>query len=724
MMINWPEFIRKHNIYINSLPTSWKDAPHFGNAMVGSMWYMRDDKLTMEVFRADVRDHRDESYGWTAYRAPHLRVGYFTLETVGTPTACNWCKDLWDAELTGTITTDKGEISIRHLTHSEDMVIITELTPSEGEKELRWTWHPVEAKTTRGGYPTDDESQERFAKRYGQHYAESIKPSEDNPAGRLQADSAVTVWIQDLLAGGQYATAWSQEEAGPTHTHIVSITKSYPETTAAREAVSNVNSCLKSHRNTWIEHHRAWWHTYYPQSYISIPDKRLESLYWQTIYRYGCNSRAGRYYVDTSGLWFQGAQWPYTTNDWNTQSAHWAVYAANRLEQGEEVVNCLHAGMQNMIDAVLPEEWQEDSAYLHLATPSDMSGTRRSDMRYYDCVGCLPWLMHNAWWHYRFSMDDDLLRETIFPLLRRAVNLYFHLSYKDDDGRIHLKPTYSPETNTHGDANFDLSLFKWGCHILLKASKRLEINDPLSSRWEDVTENLVSFPADENGYQLAKDVTPWPGHRHLSHLLMIYPLYLVNIEQNDTTDILSRSYASADEGDGSDGGAMEELVAMVQAHAGTIGTALGEGDKALAGLQGMVAEFTPTGLWPCGNNPCIESTLTMANIIQDMLLQSWSDPALDDPGPIRVFPALPSDWNEVEFHNLRAEGAFLVSAKREGGVTQWIRVKSLAGEPCRLKTGMVGFRVEGSRNYAVVEDNGIIEIDLKKGEELVLLRSI
>jgi DNA-binding SARP family transcriptional activator len=47
-----------------------------------------------------------------------------------------------------------------------------------------------------------------------------------------------------------------------------------------------------------------------------------------------------------------------------------------------------------------------------------------------------------------------------------------------------------------------------------------------------------------------------------------------------------------------------------------------------------------------------------------MLLQSWSDPALDEPGPIRVFPALPSDWQDeaTEFHDLRAEGAFADAA--------------------------------------------------------------
>src|SRR3546814_14371756 len=58
-----------------------------------------------------------------------------------------------------------------------------------------------------------------------------------------------------------------------------------------------------------------------------------------------------------------------------------------------------------------------------------------------------------------------------------------------------------------------------------------------------------------------------------------------------------------------------------------------------------------------------------------MVLQSWG-------GAIRIFPAVPAAWPDLVFGDFRAEGAFLVSARRSGGRTAWIRVKSLAGEPC------------------------------------------
>ena len=203
-----------------------------------------------------------------------------------------------------------------------------------------------------------------------------------------------------------------------------------------------------------------------------------------------------------------------------------------------------------------PVEWQKDSAYLPLAVAWDMRGSREGDTRYYNLVGGLTWTLHNCWSQYRYSMDDAMLREKIYPLLRRSINLYLHI-----------------------------------------------------------------------------------------------------------------------------------------------------------------------GLWACGGSPCIESTLGMANIVQDMLIQSWSDPAKDEPGLIRIFPALPSAWKEVEFHDLRAEGAFLVSAKRTAGETDWVRIKSLVGGLCRVRPGLgtkVRLQSDHRLNFKQVSPE-IYEMDMKKNDEALLL---
>jgi hypothetical protein len=125
-------------------------------------------------------------------------------------------------------------------------------------------------------------------------------------------------------------------------------------------------------------------------------------------------------------------------------------------------------------------------------------------------------------------------------------------------------------------------------------------------------------------------------------------------------------------------------------------------------------------LWPntmfafSGQN--IETPLIAVVPLHDMLLQSWGD-------RIRVFHAAPAAWPDLVFHNLRAEGAFLVSAKRKAGKTEWIRLKSLAGEPCRLQTDLLEplCIVAGPKNVTVRSiEKGLVDIDLSKNQEIVL----
>ena len=89
-----------------------------------------------------------------------------------------------------------------------------------------------------------------------------MKAYQPNPAGRLEESGEVSVWIQDLLAGGQYATAWVEHAAAGTRTHIVSIANSYPAADAGITAADDVKRFAALDRAGWIEQHRAWWHDY------------------------------------------------------------------------------------------------------------------------------------------------------------------------------------------------------------------------------------------------------------------------------------------------------------------------------------------------------------------------------------------------------------------------------------------------------------------------------
>jgi hypothetical protein len=186
---------------------------------------------------------------------------------------------------------------------------------------------------------------------------------------------------------------------------------------------------------------------------------------------------------------------------------------------------------------------------------------------------------------------------------------------------------------------------------------------------------------------------------------MIYPLYLVNVDQEGTQNLLWKSVERFSRTPG--------LPAMVATHSVPAAASIGAGDLALRSLRKQAADLFPNGMWY--SPPCLESSLSSANGIQTMLLQSWGE-------TIRVFPAVPQAWQDIVFHNLRAEGAFLVSAVRKGGKTQWVRIQSRAGEPCRVKTDLA----EPVRNHSagdatlVPVRTGVYALNLKKGEEALL----
>ena len=66
-----------------------------------------------------------------------------------------------------------------------------------------------------------------------------------------------------------------------------------------------------------------------------------------------------------------------------------------------------------------------------------------------------------------------------------------------------------------------------------------------------------------------------------------------------------------------------------------------------------------------------------------MLLQSQR-------GHIVVFPSVPDSWKDAAFHQLRADGAFLVSAQRRAGKVVRIGIQSEKGGRCAVVSPWTG----------------------------------
>ena len=121
-----------------------------------------------------------------------------------------------------------------------------------------------------------------------------------------------------------------------------------------------------------------------------------------------------------------------------------------------------------------------------------------------------------------------------------------------------------------------------------------------------------------------------------------------------------------------------------------------------------------------GRNPVIETPLSGAASIMELLLQSWGN-------KIRIFPAVPDKWKSASFNDLRAQGGFLVSATRFEGKTDWVQIKSLAGEPCIVKIpGWTNaFQTgKGKKHEITALGNNEFKINLAAGEVVLLTPSV
>jgi len=711
--IDWPSFISRQDPTWEKLPASWWEAPFLGNGLLGTLVRQTGEhELRWDVGHSYVHDHRaPDDY---QVRAPEilnrgrLPIGHFILRTAGPIKGCSLRLNLWDAELSGRITTGSGSIHVRAFVHAVDMACLVEAR-ADGDEKVEFEFVPEPATSSR--YARSEKS---LPASFRDAYAPNPEPVIREMRGGLR------VCEQRLAAGGGTATAWSLTARDGLTRLIFSVDHSHPGLESFRHAVDAVRKAAAAREDAWVESHRAWWHDYYPASFVSLPDAYWESFYWIQMYKLACATRADRALIDNQGPWLQPTGWNGTWWNLNVQLSYSPVFAANRLELGEALERHFRRSFANLVDAVEPA-YREDSAGLTRNTSMlDLAGRvgRPGGWEFPNKdigseVGDLPWMCHSLWQQSRYGgqAKKDMTRDLLYPLLKRAVNYYRHFLTADDDGVLHLPPTHSPEYAEAPDANFDLALIRWGCATLIDLSAELGVDAELRPVWSGILEKLAPYPINANGYMIGRGVGYDKSHRHWSHLLMIYPLRQVTPDNGGTETIRT---------------SLDRWHGLKGAHAGysftggaAIAALLGDGERAYDFLEAFKAFLRPSTMYYEGSGlPVMETPLHAACAIQEMLLQSWG-------GAIRVFPAMPAAWPDASFDSLRAEGAFLVSASRKDGKTSWVKVRSIDGGSCQIKTQWAADAKidlpDGARCERLAE--GLHQIQLKAGQS-VLLRTV
>jgi len=722
--IDYASFLSQQDMVWDRIPNKWTVAPYTGNGNVGFLFYQAENEaknvISIHTGRHDYYDHRlpykGEEMLWI-YRG-RLPLGHFNLTSKGNIEKVDLRLSLYDAELTGEIITSVGSYKIKGITHSESDIIYFETDAKAGEV-INITWHPdapyppVKWAFDKGQGPKapnwDRMRNAPMPMPPGPSFSE-----EDNmnfsfqPLYQHRGETTVGWEVVGKAAGKQYLSA--------------SVHHSFPEKNSHKMVKATL---LKSREllanKDLFKTHQKWWHDYYPQSYLSIGEAEKEAFYWIQMYKLASASRGDGPILDLMGPWYNDTFWPMVWGDLNVQLIYWTHLTANRMELGESLVNNIDKYHNNLTGNV-PRKWK-NSAAVGALFPQDMVSTNGGKV-----PDMLAWLLHDYWLHCVYLGDEQRLQDGLYPILRKTGNSY--LNYlKDnflvsDDGTIHIKHSWSPEykPGRGQDINFTIALIRWTFETLIELNDTHAINDPLASEWKRVLNNIVPLQVDENGLRIGKDIPFDKPHRHYSHLLPIYPLAQLTVENKEQAELARTSvdhWLDVTMYSNKTSKAMK-VTGYTATGASSIYATLGDGEQAYKYLDYFInhKNVSPTTMYAeVKSNPVIESPLSYATAVHDMLLQSWG-------GKIRIFPASPEHWQDLAFHQLRTQGAFLVTAKKAKGKTQFVELESLVGTPLVISPNIAnpaiyidGYLVD--KALVKQDDKGFYSIDLAKGQHVL-----
>lgn len=668
------------------LPMQWNEGAFLGNGRIGMMIYAdsTDNSLTLWLSRPDVTDHRKAPDRKTSLGVMgasvmtdfcRMDIGKMKLFPKGRILSGTMSLDIYNAELTGLIHTDKGDISIRAYTPYDREVNVVEVNTS---MPYSWDLQP--------GSPRSPRIQVFPNLRKELGYV-------DNPMPQCVRHEHEGWSVHPLLAGGDYATYWRETVNEGGSVMFLSTKNEVPASgislTKARNEVTEAIDIGVDRLRT--DMHK-WWNGYYTTGLITIPDKQLENFYHLQLYKLATCSHPDGPVMDTFGTFYKTSQWPGIWWNLNVQLTYMATHATNRLIQGVNYQTLLDSMFVDVMNAHGPAKSGDFAWALH---------TYYSYMRH---AGC--------------SWTD--IKEKFMPKAEALYAIYKpHLH--ESSGVISLLQTESPEYEgfkVYDNSNYNLAALRWLLLTMTSLCDSTGICPAAYIEWTHVLERLHPCPVDSNGYMIADNKPVAKSHRHYSHLLSFYPLRIQDVTNPEIRALLERSidhWLGIGNGRG--------LAGYSYTGAASLYAYCGAGDKAYAQLHHFlnkrigISLLLPNTMYveSGGKNPVIETPLSAATAVTEMLLQSWG-------GTLRLFPAVPDEWVDCSFRSLRGEGGFVVSASRKGGVTRWVTVSSDAGRQCRiyLPEWDSVYVVKGRSGVVRALGNGYYYLNLKTGETVTL----
>ena len=478
-----------------------------------------------------------------------------------------------------------------------------------------------------------------------------------------------------------------------------------------------------------IEKHLEWWRNYWSQSEIVIPDELLEKQYYLEMYKFGAAARNDAPPIALQSVWTadHGKLPPWKGDfhhDLNTQLSYWPAYAGNYLDLEEGFLNWLwkyrpafkkytedYFGVEGMnVPGVTTLEGEPMGGWIQYSLGQSVAS----------------WLSHHFYLHWKYSMDRAFLEEKAYPWIKDVAIYLDHMAIKTDEGKRKLLMSSSPEIyNNSREAwfaettNFDLALIRWTYAKAAELALELDLKDE-ADKWEKILSEWPELTVDsKSGFMFAPGFPYNESHRHFSHLMAFHPLGMVDFSNGEEDKEIILNTLKNLEAQSTD-----YWTGYSFSWQGNLYVRAFDGDNAARVLRIFAECFCLKNSFHVNGDQCkagystmtyrpftLEGNFAFASGIQEMLLQSHTD-------VVRIFPAIPEDWKDSNFNQLRAQGAFLISAQMKDGLVVSVEIESEKGGDILLDNPFKNYKFESSKQYDLIDNT--LKLSFQKGEKVLL----
>lgn len=728
----------KHNLVFSELATTWDEGVPLGNAEVGCLVWQNNGKLRFSLDRSDLWDLRpmenidfdkwkfqDVYEHWKNDNYKEVQNAFdVPYNQLPAPSKILGGALEFDIDALGKV--KKVTLDVEKaicLVEWENGAKLT--TFVHAEKPLGWYKFENLPKELEIELISPDYNKKGDRKHVDQSMADLDQLGYEQ--GNIVKDGNSFTYDQKGWGDFAYQIHTSWERSGSEMTGVWSVSaenKGWPITQKATEIVSTE---IAKSLNTSLDEHAKWWNDYWSRSHIEIPNSLLEKQYYLEMYKFGSAARSDAPPISLQSVWTadNGKLPPWKGDfhhDLNTQLSYWPSYAGNYLNLEEGFLNWL---------------WKYRSAFkqytqdffgvegMNVPGVTTLEGEPMGGWIQYSFGQTVAsWLAHHFYLHWQFSKDRDFLEERAYPWIKDVAIFLDQVAVKSENGERKLLISSSPEIYDNSarawfseTTNYDLALIRWtyekAAELALELNKKEE-----ALKWAQILSEWPELDVDmETGLTFAPEVPYFESHRHFSHLMGFHPLGLIDFSngEEDKKIILNTLKALEDKEPGAWTGYSYSWQGNLYARAF-------DGDKAVDALRIFAECFCLKNSFHVNGDQCkaghsgftyrpftLEGNFAFASAIQEMLIQSHT-------GIIHLFPAIPTDWQDVRFGKLRTVGAFLVSAKMETGQVTSVKVTSDKGGELLLQNPFAGHEFSSSKKTDTT--NGIIRVNLQSGETI------